>query len=86
MELTNKDKSNALKAFATQVTLEKKYRAVRVKYADGGLKFFYIHQWILFRDGIKTNLYDNELCKIKPIYSNKYLFKCFVRWVKNRFS
>jgi len=47
---------------------------VKVTYRDKSNKKFDLNNWFLFRKGIKENLYDKGLCKIKFIKKKKSLF------------
>lgn len=78
MKLTNKERSRALKAYSCSDTMRKRYRYVKVTYVDGVIKRFSISNWLIFRDGMKTNLYNRGLIKIRPYYRWDYMWKMFL--------
>lgn len=82
MELTQKDIDRAIKCYAPREELELKYRCIKVKYNDGKTKRFAIDKWVIFCDGIKENIADKYLCKIRPVYKWSYLFSRLFKWKK----
>ena len=60
-------------------TLLEKYNRVRVTYADKAVKTFTLEKWVIFREGIKINLFDRGGIKIKGVNGRWYRFTDWFR-------
>ena len=45
--------------------IRERVAAITVTYMDGDIKYFWPEEWVQFRDGIKENLFDKDLCTIE---------------------
>lgn len=76
---TEKELIEINNSFNMSASATNRYRKVKVTYMDEKTKLFKPVVWDIFREGIKCNLFDKGLVKIKPVV--KYRIQ-LIEWLK----